>query len=405
MAETDIKTLLSLDRWAQIIGLDPRHFRQVTTEYKPNTTCTKVWKEHAWQEQDQVSREDVLNAIQQAEIDMSLGLGYKVMPTWEISEIHQTPKPADVSLYNRYAMDPQLFNLSVKLTWGQYITGGREAKTLIDADVAVVYSDVDGDGYEETATISFATTVTDCEELAVFYPGETGADKWEIRPFRTCSITAGTATMTFWKHQLVLPDLIEALSPEAVNGDDNTQFLTTVDAYRRYNDPSLMAWLIWDPRYGDCGVACAQTTQAACLIPRNYETSMIGYQAASWDDVEEAYTAAELTIARNPDQIQVCYRAGFRDMQRDYPYLQMEPEFERAVAYYALSLLKRELCGCSNIEATFTRWTEDMALLTPGGSRYNISDDVKNNPFGTTRAAQLVYRLIRQRRLASAINY
>ena len=61
------RTLLPIDRWAEIIGMDPRHFRQVTTSQTPQRTCAKVWKQYSWQEADAVGRFDVADAIQQAE--------------------------------------------------------------------------------------------------------------------------------------------------------------------------------------------------------------------------------------------------------------------------------------------------------------------------------------------------
>ena len=406
MGDLEITTLLPLDRWAQIIGLDPRHFRQVTTTYKPNNTCAQVWKEHAWQESDAVSRDDVTLAIHQAEESFSELLGFKVLPDWTSGERHLLPRPADRSLYNKINMDLQGFNLNLPLRFGHFVEGGVMAQALIDDAVAVVYSDADTDGYAETATITFATTVTDEQELKVFYPGKSGALNWEIRPFRTAVIAAGTATMTFWKHQFALEALIEALEPTDVDGDDNTQFLTTVDVYRRYSDPTNMAYLIWDPQAGSCSdECCTQDTQNACIVIRDYEQSRVGFQPGSYDADTEAWTAEDLNVGRTPDQLHVCYLSGYRDMRRTYPMIQMDPEFERAIAYYSLTLLNREVCSCSNIEGLKKHWTTDYAMSTPGGPRYEINAKMLDNPLGTTRAAVNAWNLINRRLLARAVDY
>ena len=92
------RTLLPIDRWAQIIGLDPRHFRQVTTSVDPPSTCAQVWKQYSWQEADQVGRYDVADAIQQAEKAIAQRLNYKLLPTWEVDERIQTPKPSAPTL-------------------------------------------------------------------------------------------------------------------------------------------------------------------------------------------------------------------------------------------------------------------------------------------------------------------
>lgn len=404
MGDLEITTLLPLDRWAQIIGLDPRHFRQVTTAYKPNNTCAQVWKEHAWQEADAVSRDDVTLAIHQAEEQFAELLGFKVLPDWISGERHKMPRPADRSLYNKMSMDLQGFDLSLPLRWGHIIEGGVKTLSLIDDDVDVVYSDVDGDGYAETATITFVTTVTDEQELAVFYPDKSTSN-WEIRPFRTAVIAAGTATMTFWKHQFVLENLIEALDPEAVDGDVAGNFLVHVDVYRRYSDPTNMCYLIWDPQAGSCSSeCCTQETQNACLVIRDYEQSWVGLSPAEYDAVTEAWTAEDLAVGRAPDQIHACYFAGYRDMRRQYPVLQMDPEFERAIAYYSLTLLNREVCSCSNIEGLKKHWTTDYALRTPGVA-YDTSAKIMDNPLGTTRAAVNAWNLINRRLLARAVDY
>lgn len=407
MGELEITTLLPLDRWAQIVGLDPRHFRQVTTTYKPNTTCSQVWKEHPWQESDAISRDDVVIAVHQAEEEFAEYLGFKVLPDWISGERHKTPQVADKTLYNKMAMDPQGFNLSLPLRWGHFIEGGAKTQTLISANVDVAYSDLDADGYAETATITFATTTTDPQQLAVFYAGKLGAANWEIKPFRTATISAlGVAIMTFWKHQFVEEAFIEALDPTDVNGDVNGNFLDHVDVYRRWTDPTDMCYLIWDPQAGSCSTECCdQTTQNACLVPRDYEQSVVGYQPGDYSAVTADWTAAQLDLSRNPDQIHVCYFAGYRDMRRTYPVLQMDPEFERAIVYYSLTLLNREVCSCSNIEGLKKHWTTDLALRTPGGTQYATSNKVLDNPLGTTRAAVNAWNLISRRLLARAVDY
>lgn len=406
MGDLEITTLLPIDRWAQIIGLDPRHFRQVTTTYKPNNTCAQVWKEHSWQEEDAVSRDDVTMAVHQAEEDFAEYLNYKVLPDWIVGERHRTPIPADRSLYNKMAMDLQGFNLSLPLRWGHFIEGGVKTLTLISANVDVAYTDADTDGYAETATITFATTVTDEQQLAVFYAGKSGAANWEIRPFRTASITAGVATMTFWKHQFVEEAFIETLDPSDVNGDVNGNFLDHVDVYRRWSDPTNMCYLIWDPQAGSCSTECCDPdSQNACLVVRDYELSKVGYQAATYSSVTEDWTAEDLEIGRNPDQLHVCYFAGYRDQRREYPVLQMDPEFERAITYYSLTLLNREVCSCSNIEGLKKHWTTDLAMRTPGGTSYDINAKVLDNPLGTTRAAVSAWNLINRRLLARAVDY
>lgn len=414
MGRLDITTLLPIDRWAEIIGLDPRHFRQVTTSRKPNTSCSAVWKEHPWQESDAVSRDDVTLAISQAEERASEYLGYSPLPSWVLRERHRTPKPADRSLYNVNASDLQGFNLSLPLLRGHFIEGGRMTQTLISADAPVVYSDVDGDGYCEVGTLSFATTVTDIEEISIHYPGKSGLGHWGIRPFRTCHITGGICTITFWRHQMVIEELFEALDPSAVNGDDDSNFLDTADVYRQWTDPASMCTLVWDPKASSCTDGCGQETQTACLIPRDYEASIVGYLPAVWvgngadsgadGGADGDWAGDSIKEERNPDHIIVNYRAGYRDQRLLYPHLRMDPEFERAISYYALTLLNREVCSCSNVEMLKKHWCTDYSMRTPG-TAFNVPSTILDNPLGQTRGAVGLWSLILKRRLARAVDY
>jgi len=407
------RTLLPLDRWAEIIGIDPRHFRQVTTSVKKLTTCSNVWMQYSWQQVDQVARYDVADAIQKAEMAIAQYLGYKLLPTWEYGEYRLTAKPGNPELLGISNYDIQGYRQSVKADWGHFIEAGVEAKSEIEANTAVTYTDDDGDGYYETATVTVTTTVTDDEEIAVFYPCEDGADEWEIRPLRSVSISGGVATIKMWRHQLVQPDLIEALSPDAVDGDVDANFLTTVDVYRRYNDDSEQATLIWQNNLINCNCStsttccptCSQTTQDACLMPKDYESNILMYRPASYSDGE--WSTAVMTCNRNPDIVQIHYRAGFRNQKLNQPMLKMDPQWERAVAFYALTLLDRDLCGCNPVKALADRMREDLARQTINGSSFQINDRVLNNPLGTTRAAVMAWNMINEpnRILASAVRW
>jgi len=410
------RTLLPLDRWAQIVGLDPRHFRQVTTTKKPVTSCTKVWKQYSWQESDQVGRYDVADAIQQAEKIFAQYLGYKLLPTWEYAERQRTPKPATPELYHASTYDPTGYRLAVQANWAHFVESGLETKSLVVAATDIDWSDEDTDGYFETATITctavdaWGSAITNEDELAVYYPGESGADAWEIRPLQSVSISGGIATIKMWRHQLGLPDLIEALEPEAIDGDDDDVFLTTVDVYRHYNNTATQCTLIWgDNLYncGSCGTStgccevCGQMTQTGCLMPKDYRRGWLTYRAAEYDSDEDEWSSACLTCGRNPDQLLLYYRAGLQDMSKTYPKIQMSPQWERAVAFYALALLDRPVCDCAPIKGISNKWREDLMKNT------SFQTGVLNNPLGTTRAAQFAWNMINEpgRRVTSPVKY
>lgn len=410
MARAETRTLLPLDRFAQILGIPPLHFCQVTDPAMPDTVCSSVYKQFAWQEHDAVSREDIAQAIQEAERRMGDYLQYDLLPKWNVDERMPTVRPGIPGSWNITGRDVQGQRQSVQLRRGQFISGGIEAKTLIDADATVTYTDEDGDGYFETATIAVATTVTEPSEIAIYYPvaatiggsavylpGGAASSAWEVRPLRSVVISAGTVTVKMWRHQLVIPVLLEALSPEAVDGQDADNFLPVVGVYRHWNDPQQQAELMWSPPSwggGDCCsgcVTCTAAVQDGCLLGRDYRLGIVHYSPATWDADEDAFTSGESwCMARQPDRLRLWYYAGLQDKDRLYPTLQMDPSYERAVAYFAVTLLDRTICGCSNVEMIVKHWRTELNLNESdgvGSSSYQIGKQVLDNPFGQTRGA------------------
>ncbi len=259
MARARTKTYLPLDTWAEIVGLDPRHFNQVTTPVKPVTSCSVVMKQYDWQEAQAVSRESIAQAIQQAERMVTRVLGYTPLPDWIVDERVRTWQPGIPEVINQGLADARGFPMPAPLRMKHFISGGIEAKTLIEAGASVALTDEDGDAYFETATVTVATTVTDPDEIAVYYPGEAGRDEWEIRPLndpitrrRSVSIAAGVATIVMATHQLVDADLLAALDPGPVDGAVLSNFLATVDVYHHRNDPQQQITQLWAPTQGLC---------------------------------------------------------------------------------------------------------------------------------------------------------
>ena len=253
MARAETVTLLSLDRFAQVIGMNPLHFCQVTSAALGESTCAKVIPQYDWQWNDSTSREGIARAIAEAESRIARLAGYWPLPRWTVDERRLTTQPAFRELYNTSWADVRGAPQFVQTEFGQFISGGVEAKTLISAGAAVVYTDADSDGYPETATIAVATTVTDPAELSVFFPGVCGSSVWEVRPLKRVTSAGGVATIVCRREQLVKPELLESLDPSPVDGDDNANFLTTVDVYRHWNDPQQQVMMLWGAGISACG--------------------------------------------------------------------------------------------------------------------------------------------------------
>ena len=144
---------------------------------------------------------------------------------------------------------------TLQTRWGYVITPGIPAQATIELCAPVVYTDVDGDGVLDTATI----TVTAAAMAAVganilevnLYPPTTyfldacgeHTPEWRIRPFKICAdAITGDVTITLNRCQLVLPHLW--LNDDPLSLDDDANFLTCLDVMRDYTDTGTQAQIV-----------------------------------------------------------------------------------------------------------------------------------------------------------------
>jgi len=378
MARATTRTLLSLDRWATRVGINPVHFNQVQVVGMPS--CEDVILQYPWQSAGRVSREDIAQAIARAESALCSQLGYDVAPRWNVDDL----------------VGIDTWKWSGRTSKGMLIGGGVEALSLITPDVDIVYDSVlpgdHGLGYDEVATVQVATSVTDPSEIAVFYPASVlellgisaGDYTWEIRPTRV-SISSGTATIKFRREQVVLPEILEGWSGREVDGLDDDNFLGLVDVYRHYNDPSTQVEFRYKEACCLCDSSCAQCvygTFGGCLLPVHYRAGFVELTPSTWDGNAHIYDNDAILsslCASIPVGAALNYKAGY--INNSVPTGQMDPELEQIVAHLALSYLGQSLCSCSGIENKYEYYTQD---LTKSGIE---SWGLPANPFGTTRAA------------------
>lgn len=396
-------TLLPVYQFAKVLGLHPLHVMGVAADIGSgaSSVCVNAIQQYSWQDADGVSREELARAIEEAEFQIANELGYWPMPTWTVDERVDLIQPPGAWISS--LSDIRGDAMSVKTKRGLVISGGRRSKTLIDDAVAVAYTDLDGDGYSETATITVATTVTDPEEIAVYYPGLSGDDEWEVRPINV-AIAAGTATITCRREQLVVKSLYERLDAGVINGLVNTNFLETVDVYRRYHDPNVQAQLVWRGGAccfdGTCG-SCSLTIQNACMTVKNRELGIVTLSPGEWDEDEEGFSYVYPEVCnRRPDYVRLWYRSGYQDRSQPNYNTQMARHMQQAVAKLAISKLDRLICSCKGVSDVQSHWSTDLrknVSVQGKGTTYKVTPyELDNNPFGTTVAALEVWRLVRR---------
>lgn len=404
----DAPTKLPLADFARFMGMHPLHFAQVT--FQPTgaqarrlaSNCDVPVVQYSWQNADAVGRDEIARAIADAEAMLEKELGFRLLPSWEVEEWRPTVRPWKKELFNLSNTDLRGFDQAVKVRWGWLVSGGRRSQTLIEAASPVVYTDADADGYDETATVTAAVAASqDAAELRLFYPGKSGAPKYEIRPLLSASVAGLVATITFRRENAVLEDLQEEWQAEGVDGADDANFLTTADVYAVANDPQEPAHLLWEniDDSCDCGQdscpKCSFATQVACLnIRGDPKNGWFSYWPATWDASAETFSAAEFNVKRQPDAVRLWYLAGHRDKSLSFPNRDLDPAWARTVAVLAASLLDRPPCEC--VKAGWERWARDLAFS--GGAEelatYNLSSRLLDNPFGTQAGAVHAWRQV-----------
>lgn len=356
MARASVYTLLSLDEWAAILGISPWEFNGCAYPGTKTAQCKDTFAQFQWQV-DHLSREEVADAIADAERMIRDELLYWPAPAYTVDEVIQYPRP-----YQR-----NLFGLSG--TWrGEWktfgvnhhkvISGGVLNRTSIGtiAGADLTNLDLDSDGVFETfqAVITNAAigTLADPYELALYFVaanrhGEAISETWRIRPV-TISITANTATITGHRTLLINPTPEFEVDPVPLDANIDANYVTSIDVYRTFTDTTATAALpyqgvaIWK-NVPDCTQDCTFSIKELCLGEHQNEQGQI---FASFGE-----PCLWPFPSREPDRLEINYVSGLPLEQG-----RMQPEMARCVAYLSVSLLANEKCGCERTNRILARW-------------------------------------------------
>lgn len=229
-----------LNAWQRRMHVSPWHFNQVTgtgTDAPLSTPGQQVYV--------QPERETITEGIKAAQALTYPLLGFYHRPMY-------TTVRVDLSM--RKPIRSQTFEVRT----GHVHNVARRGTTVIEAAAAVVYSDEDGDGIDETATITVSTTVADASQVQVFFKAAdslaAAADpRYQIEPL-SVSIAGGTATITghrslfvtpaIWRRPYNAPNYNSSSKLYAETTDAN-DFVTEVAVYRVYPDESAGAAVIY----------------------------------------------------------------------------------------------------------------------------------------------------------------
>lgn len=408
--------ILPLDFWREEMGYNPWHFWGLAdaTIVPVTSKCNMIVKEYSWQDTDALGREDIRRAIVTAEKILFDHLAYWVAPVYSVKTL-PWPKYQDRRLSRLGRHDATGRWIPIQLEEGHVRDCGIETLTVIQAGQAITYSDLDGDGIAESwSTGAVATTVTDIKQIAVYVPSadrnpvaDPLAAKWRIEPVKV-SISGGNVTITGKRWLMASPTLYGAADLKAIDPTVASNFLDSVDIYRRYtytegDDSGVdsQSALIWESH--PCTWGCKSTNSSTDPYSEGWVAGRCGIRDSEAGIVipaEAVYNAVTgiwshpnecLNCCGEPDKVLIRYLAG---MALD-ANAQMQKSFRTLVSRLSAAEMTRRICACDTANREWSNWQFDISRVN-GPEIYQANLDIFNNPLGTRRGHIYAWQQIKQ---------
>lgn len=334
---TEDNLIVPLPLYAQIIEQPECGFWGVNQTTTNDDSCREIWSKS--------QRDTIRKYLSEAQ--------------WEIEDQVHYP------LVSKWFADEQLFwRDPAKAKWGQVIEAGIEATDDVSLGVAI------NQAADPGIIGPFVTTVTDIDEIVIFHPGSEN----KIIP-SSVVISGGSVTIEIPRCRTVLESLVDN-SQTGLAYTDLTNFETTVDVKREYNDPSTNAEWVWPHRCtGNCSVSgCTDFSQDACIYIRNNEIGSLATRLATFNSTTEVWarTTAQCCPGQ-PEIIKLNYRAGLTEANSDKGKIRQAQD---AVIRLAHSKMPDEICGCQMFTRLWRRDRNIPDIITPerAGSPFGIND-------------------------------
>lgn len=391
-------TLLSLERFREILSFGPYHFWQLANPKTPLLSqCIPFLRQYAWQQVDAAGRNEISEAIATAEERLQEWLGYSIAPHYVEATID-----VDCFIHSNWCY-PQIAQLGEgKLQKLATETWTNSATSNITA------TDTDNDGLKDTFTATYVDNgaVTDLGDLKLYFSAteqfiDDDLARWEIRPVRFKRLNATTVQVTGRYWLIVRPVLYEGVGTvpgydATMTGTDSSgsfdpatpgNFATTVDFYVRTYSAANQVTLEYDN-----GGNLTDYTLTATILNSENGTLSLGFGAGgtnppcccfgSWGALGIPGYGAYWTgygypngVARPIQRLKINYRAGAELNKWDV-----------IVARLAMAELARPICGCVESNRELFRWQEDMGqtgqMNNGSGTSRRIGNAHLGNPLG-----------------------
>lgn len=335
MARSDIlnglQLSVSLDRYQELMRFPEAAFNGLYRNSDQSSyDCAARWK--------QIDLDAMAMSLMEAEEMRERELGYYLAPKYMYEEV----------AYNQ----PMILNHKHLIDFGTETTDLISSGESTDLPSVIL----------DPVVLTVATTVINASEILVTYHDEMVA----IHPSKVV-ISGGNAIITIPLSRLINPTVCTNCDNPIPQYTDADNYLTEVDIYRRWYDPSTAITLVW---YGsDCayvpfgGNPLTTTTQSAYGRVTASRIAALDIFPASYSN--GVWTSVNYTQHRRPDKVRIAYRSG-----RQYS---MYTEIE--TAKLANSMLPHVMPA--RIDMCGTCWKPDQ-----------MPDDSKiKTPYGTSSGA------------------
>jgi hypothetical protein len=403
-----------------MLGINPVYFAGAVgpPEAFPllNNRCNDIWARYSWQRSDSVSHYDFALEIKLAERDIANYLGWWPAPCWIAQEYHAFPRHHRRDAWRAEALNVRDQRIGLKTTYAKVISPGQRAATLVatatTAAGTLTYTDDDGDGFFETATVTVPTTLTNVREVKVFFSGYSGDAPWEIRPARARSISGGVYTAKFYSWQFIDPDELDhPLTSDGFQAVDLSPvsppitiapLVTTVDVYRIYNNTgATSAQFQWEPLpvvpawpalVGAVTDTPGELTlQNGVFHIRDARLGTVVPEPATY--ANGTWTAASFVKTHDPDAVNLWYYAGdYGETLGSNVEDPLADQYARAILQIAVARLERPFCSCGNLTSLIRQWQADVTVMS---NDVQVPQEDLDNPFGLHFGEILAWRAVR----------
>lgn len=414
MANTTTQTILSLDRYAEIMGINPVAFNQGSMYPRCYTTCKEcdqVWYQYAFQNPSTFSREELALLISQVEREVSRFLGAPLVPTYTSQyfpfKVHSAAGFSTKRLERDYVpvhLGRYFSSLNGPLAYTKVktVSLGDDMEILDSSDAT--YDSANGncpDHIQITVPLADLPDGVEYTDLRVSYADRYNSPKWEIAVFDR-EISGDNALLKVKPWLAGKRSLIELYQvaddgscdvPE-LNMLSRDSYAESLDIFYQYHDieEPIATFHHKEPSQ----FPTSETTDGYAVVDPSRKNFALAYPA-QWDDTLSSWVQNTACGSTDFSGVTVRYWHGYNG--------DITP-FERAIAHIVTARIPENVCGCScDREEWWRMWQQDMLMRTPDGAAYIPTVAVQESVFGQRRGEVDGYLIIVNETKESMVSY